>query len=253
LESETSNFIVTFVFILKHEHLPKTKVGVQKSYWSSTLSELKQKSIECTQFWKISGSPSSGPVYNCKKSCHYAYKSAIRRAQREDKEKMNEHLYDDLVTRDSNSFWKKWRNLNHVTSNLVTRIDGVTDEINVANAFGNFFKNVYVQNDLNAHARMKRNFDTIFPDYYRLHVNNSIANCYLTWSDMLDIVGRLKTGKATAGFIKQEHIIYGSTELIAHMHISFNGMLQHGFVPTDFLKGIISPIVKDPQGDMSSS
>ena len=30
-------------------------------------------------------------------------------------------------------------------------------------------------------------------------------------------------------------------------------MIQHGFVPTDFLKGTISPIVKDSNGDVSST
>jgi hypothetical protein len=40
--------------------------------------------------------------------------------------------------------------------------------------------------------------------------------------------------------------------LFLHLCLLFNGMLQHGFVVTDFLKGVITPIVKDTQGDISS-
>ena len=34
-------------------------------------------------------------------------------------------------------------------------------------------------------------------------------------------------------------------------HLLFNSMIQHGILVTDFLKGTITPIVKDSQGDLS--
>ena len=51
--------------------------------------------------------------------------------------------------------------------------------------------------------------------------------------------------------MRPEHFIHGCPELLRHFHILFNGLIQHGFVPTNFLKGTISPIVKDTQGDVS--
>ena len=70
---------------------------------------------------------------------------------------------------------------------------------------------------------------------------------------MLDIASKIKLGKSSAGAIHPEHIIYGAPELMCHFQLLFNGMLQHGFVPTDFLRGTITPIVKDNQGDVSST
>ena len=35
------------------------------------------------------------------------------------------------------------------------------------------------------------------------------------------------------------------------LHI-LSGMLQHSYVPSDFLSGVITPIVKDSQGDITS-
>lgn len=38
-----------------------------------------------------------------------------------------------------------------------------------------------------------------------------------------------------------------------HFHLLFNGLIQHGFVPTAFLQRTISPIVKDNQGNVDDS
>ena len=70
---------------------------------------------------------------------------------------------------------------------------------------------------------------------------------------MLDIAKKIQLGKATAGILRPEHFLFGAPELLRHLQMLFNGMLQHSYVPTDFLKGTISPIVKDSQGDVSST
>ena len=70
---------------------------------------------------------------------------------------------------------------------------------------------------------------------------------------MVELYSKIKLGKATAGFVRPEHFIYGGPRLLQHFQILFNGMIQHGFVPTDFVKGSISPIVKDNQGDLSDT
>ena len=66
-------------------------------------------------------------------------------------------------------------------------------------------------------------------------------------------MSELKAGKSSASFIKPEHIFYGSTKLVCHLQLLFNSMIQHGFVVTDFLKGEITPIVKDSRGDVADS
>ena len=44
--------------------LPKTNPNIHRSFWSEELSELKRASIECTSFWKSSGSPKEGPFFS---------------------------------------------------------------------------------------------------------------------------------------------------------------------------------------------
>ena len=57
--------------------LPRTNPAFQHSYWSHDLDTLKQESIECTENWKRLGSPSTGPIFDCKRSCSLKYKSEI--------------------------------------------------------------------------------------------------------------------------------------------------------------------------------
>ena len=90
-----------------------------------------------------------------------------------------------------------------------------------------------------------------FSSYYDEHFDDSISPFYLSWSDMIDILEKVKTGKSSSGQIQPEHIIHGSDKLVFHLHLLFNAKIQHGIVVDDFLKGTITPIIKDSEGDVS--
>ena len=101
-------------------------------------------------------------------------------------------------------------------------------------------------------AVLKENFNSLYKEYCDSHINDSIRPLYLSWSEMLNVFTKLEPGKATASFVKPEHISYGSPKLAWHIHLLFNAMIQHCYVPCDFLNGTITPLIKDSQGDHSS-
>ena len=70
---------------------------------------------------------------------------------------------------------------------------------------------------------------------------------------MLDMSHKLKAGKATATFVKYENILFGLPKLMLHLHILFNSLIQHSYVPHEFLVGVITPLVKDSEEDNSST
>ena len=231
--------------------LPRSNPALHKPYWSTAITELKQRSIDCCRLWRSSGSPKNGPIFNCKKDCTLNYKRAIRQAKREHAENVNNKLHENLASHDSDSFWKTWRNQNKQIDSLVTRVDGETSQEGIAGAFRNHFRRVYSDHNTPAHESLRDEFRRLFSLYYDDHINDSLGPCYLSWSDMTVILGKLKTGKSSAGSIRPEHIFHGSTKLALHLHLLFNSMIQHGIVVGDFLKGTITPIVKDSEGDVS--
>jgi hypothetical protein len=50
-----------------------------------------------------------------------------------------------------------------------------------------------------------------------------------------------------------EHVIYSHPSVVWHLCRLFNLMLKHGYVPNQFGRGIIIPLVKDKHGDLTSS
>ena len=136
---------------------------------------------------------------------------------------------------------------------MVTRVDGETNEGGIADAFGKHFQKVYSNHDTPMHESLRSDFKAQFASYLDSHSNDSIAPYYISWAEMVEIIGMLKLGKSSSGMIKPEHIFHGSTKLILHLHLLFNAMIQHGIVVNEFLHGDITPIVKDTQGDISSS
>ena len=60
--------------------LPRKKHGISKPYWSSELSELKQKSFDAHELWRSCNCPRSGPIFDEKQRCSYAYKRYLRKS-----------------------------------------------------------------------------------------------------------------------------------------------------------------------------
>ena len=233
--------------------LPKTDPNRQRSYWNDSLSDLKQQSINCQKRWKDSGCPKTGPVFDCYKQCHYSYKLAIRRSKSNSERVLKEKMTNDLTNKNGVGFWRSWEQLNKVGSSLASRINGETDEEKIANEFASYFKSVYSGSDGDVYVTMKDEFDRNYSEYYNEHINDNINCYYVSWSEMLDIASKIEIGKSTSGALRPEHFIFGDPQLLRHMQMLFNGMLQHSFVPSEFTKGVITPIVKDTQGDISST
>ena len=199
------------------------------------------------------GKPSSGFIYTQYLDSRSNYRRKLRQEKRSKEKTANDSLYKNLVEKDSNRFWRIWKSLSNSNEPLPPQIDGLTNNESVANRFSEFFSDVYKKNDAPSHTNLRHEFERIFPAYLSLHAHDDISQYYFTWRDMLEMLSKLQSGKSYAGFIRAEHILHGSPKLALHLHMLFNSMLQHSFIPTLLLRGNISPLVKDRDGNMSDS
>ena len=224
-----------------------------KDFWTDSLSQLKQESVEAYEDWRSNGRPSSGAVFDRKKQCHYRYKAELRRQRRLTAGKKSDEMSDNLLNKNFSGFWKAWKKVAHAHEPPVNRIGDAVTEPAIAAAFKSYFQEIYGQNGTDAHGNLRRKFEERFPDYVMERIDESIIPYLLTWDDMISITGKLKEGKSTNSNITAEHILYGSPKLIVHLHLLFNAFIQHGFVPSNFLKGTISPTVKNSSGNLNSA
>ena len=226
---------------------------ILKSYWSPELSSLKALSYVHHRSWIENGRPSSGSFYDDYVSSRSNYRRKLRQERRNNEMVNNENLFSSLIDKDTTRFWRTWKSLSQSKAPLTARIDGCTVDTDISDRFSNVFSEIYTVNDVHSHDSLKNEFDSIFPPYFESHMHDDVTHYFFSWQDMLDMVPKLKAGKSYVGLVKAEHILQGSTKLLIHLHILYNAMLQHSFVPTLLLRGNISPLIKDREGDLSDS
>ena len=232
------------------QKIPQGKGG--QGFWTDSLTQLKSDSVASHREWQSAGRPSSGPLFERKKSNYYKYKAELRRQRRIHAAEKSEALSDRLLNKDFKSFWKGWRRASQVNCPLVNRIEDSVTENEISKTFETFYQQIYGADNSDAHHKLQHQFEDRFPEYFALKYNDSLSQFLLTWDDMVSITGKLKMGKSYNSSIKAEHILYGSPKLMVHVHLLFNALLQHGFVPSQFLLGTITPIIKDSNGDINS-
>ena len=233
--------------------LPRSCFRALKPFWSKELTILKRKSFLSHKAWLDQDKPTNGPVYEAYTKCRSDYRTLLRQEKRKKEGCQNDKLYEALIDKDQDEFWRTWKSLSQSGDPLATRIDGNTQADDIAERFSNVFSDIYENNDVTAHAKLKDRFMNEFPAYFSAHKNDNISCFFFTRADIIDMVDKLKLRKSYAGFVRTEHISNGSPKLMFHLHILFNSMLQHGYLPTYFLRGSITPLVKNRDGDVTDS
>ena len=231
--------------------LPRRKHGRAKPYWSPELSVLKQKSYDAHKLWKDCDCPRSGPIHIEKMRANYEYKLFLRKSKSITDSAVSDSLSNDLQSKNNGNFWRSWKQLNNSRPSNSSMIDGCIKHNDIADAFAESYKSVYTNSDAN--ESLKSTFEQRFGTYCNNHSSESLQEYLFSWEDMLDAVSNLKTGKASSTFIKTEHILHGCPELLSFIHLLFNALLSHAYMPQEFLCGTISPIIKDPNGDSTKS
>ena len=232
--------------------LPRKRHGNARDFWTPELTELKHKSIDSCKLWRSAGCPRNGLLFHEKCKAHLHYKRAIRAAKRTDCQEKTDLMYSKLADGDKNEFWKRFNSLNKRPAN-VSRIDGHADNVEIAESFRKTYTKVYDSIDMNAEAQLKDKFESLFDSYFQLHHHDMLSQNYFSWQDMLTAISKLKVGKASAGFVKSQHIFLGSPKLAIHLHLLYNGLLQYSYVPYDFLQGSVTPVLKDSNGNLNES
>ena len=230
--------------------LPRKKHGLAKPFWSHELTLLKQKSLDAHNLWKNCNCPRFGPIYEEKIRSNLNYKSQLRKSKKDSECKMSAQLCDDLLNKDSTRFWKTWNHVNGNKEPPSSIIDGCINYNDIANCFSSTYSSVYTNSPANDQLREK--FTHEYGEYCKNHAHESLTPYLFSWSDMVDAVFNLKVGKSASTFIKAEHIFLGCPELLCYLHLLFNALLSHSYLPYDFLCGTISPIVKDTNGDTTN-
>jgi len=161
-------------------------------------------------------------------------------------------LYDHFIRKEPNEFWKCWSQ-KFRRNNLSCQpqhINGIIDEKEIADEFAKYFADVYYDsnNDVegkcdffNECKEMEMSADN--------HFDVSMINVELVDKCLRNI----KKGKACGpDGLCCESLLFAHPKLIMLLSALFRSMAVHQYVPINFGKGIIVPLIKDKTGDVSS-
>ena len=236
--------------------LPRKKAGITKDWWTDGLTELKNRSIEIHSIWKREGCPHQGPTHQERLRVRAQYKTALRQAQRAPKQAAWDRMHSSLAQKDSNSFWKSWRRIyNKNKSKLPSIVDGISSQKGIAETFKKCSEKNSTPNNQEKVDAMNSRFESEYSDYMHRHKEScDCADTNVTTIDVIDALLRMKGGKsADEDGIVVEHLHHAPLNFLSRLASLFNHMLRHSFVPRQFQRGFMIPLIKDQQGNHSDS
>ena len=146
------------------------------------------------------------------------------------------------------SFWRSWRS-KFSSNTRPTAVEGCSDDLAIANKFATVFRDTCVPNSQSQHNLLQAKFQSQYEKYV-----DSSPVLYSSVDLIDDCINKLKRGKA-AGHdeLTTEHLLYAHPMLLVLLSLLFDMLILYGTVPLDFGKGIIIPLVKNSDGDKTSS
>ena len=126
----------------------------------------------------------------------------------------------------------------------------MTAKCDIADSFKNHFVNVSKPNNPLRVEQLDREFRQEYENATASHTNCTCSSYCASLECVLDATFKLKKGKsADDQGLYAEHFFEAPLPLFDRLTVLFNKMLLHGYVPKQFQRGTIVPIVKDRHGN----
>ena len=140
------------------------------------------------------------------------------------------------------SFWKHIRKSNNVRVPLASTVGGVTGESEIAEMWQDHYKSIL--NSVKNNTRQQ--FVTNKLDSIR---GESIM---FSTADINVALHSLKSGKSCGvDGLAAEHFMFAHRITHVFLSLLFNTFILHGYLPADFMKTAMVPIIKNKTGDTS--
>jgi hypothetical protein len=128
-------------------------------------------------------------------------------------------------------------------------IDGCCNEASISNAFATFSSSACSPNNSDTHSQFRDQFVQAHSNYI-----GDTCCCDITVEEVDNSVRKLKKGKAAGvDSLTAEHVLFAHPIIVVCLTRLFNLMIQHSFVPDSFGVGVMIPLLKNSDGDNTSS
>ncbi|CAG2219895.1 unnamed protein product [Mytilus edulis] len=184
-----------------------------------------------SEFRKMKRNKNKSPFHRALVSdAEKRYKNTMNKAHKKYRSDFRKKM-DDLKQKDAKEFW---RLLNENKSTAQPKID-----------FDKLKKTA-----LTKISRKKKVHD-LFNNKYKGYIDT--LDKPITVDEIKDQVRTLKAGKSPGqDYISNEHILYGGENLLKHLSVLYNLILEQEYLPLSFRHGIIIPLYKGNNKDKTN-
>ena len=228
------------------DSIPICKIHSHQDYIVPGFNELaKQLHSEARAdylLWKASGKPRAGLLYLNMCQSRIRFKRTLKECrQNEESLRANAHA-KSLFEKDMTSFWKDIKKNYDTRLPLAPMVDKCIGEKDICDMWQAHYKKLLNSVDS---SKSKESVER------KLH---SIKDTTIVFRpvDIFNALKSTKTGKACGvDGLAAEHFIHASPIIHVYLSMLFNCFITHGYLPEDFMKTAIVPIIKNKTGDSS--
>ena len=212
--------------------------------WNDGAGKFKEATNFRQEVWEEAGCPSSGVLFNIKRSAKSTYKYAVRRLKRRQRFLLQEKLACSFSRKRKDRFWSDIRRLNNSSTCCSAPVlDGISGSRNIANMLASKFGGF-----LNKHSSSSR-------DTLHISIQSSLTESQrnavdISGDDVLEALCQLKKNKSDACGVSSEHLMFASPAIAEPLAIFFTAILRHRYMPQNLCDCVLVPI---PKGNKDAS
>ena len=193
--------------------------------------------------WRNAGRPRLGTFCSDMRRSRLRFKYALRQCNQNEKSIRADQYAKSLMNNDMTSFWDSIRKSSNTRIPPASMIDNCTGEENIAHMWQGHYNSLLNSVKGNSSKQVIHDMlGTIPCESKSILFTNS------------DLNSPLKRGKACGvdGLAAEHFIVFMLIVLLMYfLSLLFNAFVRHGYLPTDFMKTAIVPIIKNKTGDTS--
>ena len=194
-------------------------------------------------FWKDNGRPKFGKVYEDMKTSRSDFRAALSSCKANERECRNEKLLNNIKNKNYKEFWSDVQNTYKHNDPQVTEIDGICTSDDISNLFSNKYRSIFNRNSNQDHCMRQ------------INISDKKKVMILLMFSKKDIKNCIKLLRDTLGFdkIHSRHLKFNSELLHDFLAKLFSSFIIHNYLPSEMIKGVITPVVKNKLGNLCSS
>jgi len=230
--------------------LPARQLHPMRDYvvpgWSDIVSDKHRLAREAFLAWAAAGKPRYGPEHWLMKQTRSQFKLALRYCKQHEDNIRADMMASSLASKDYMNFWKHIRKTSNDRSTLHANcVGGCTGDSDVTGMWMKHYQQLYNSvSDDNARDSLLKRMSEMDSD--------SKGVVSFTVHDVVDACATQKSGKAVGlDGVAMEAFVCGGSRVRVHLCVLFNLFVKYGYVPVQFMKSVIVPLVKCKTGDLS--